>query len=716
MKKILLMAVTALMVGTANAQLQKKQNVGKPQTKQQVAIAKKATFKNYKVAGEKLGVKAIDKESKTFKGTINAKDIKPAFNQFKANRAGAVQEMYEGSGTLRSTNEATEWEMYTGTAQTQSGTVNVIKDLIPNIFGFESGVLAAYTIDGGNIVIQPTLVASFPSEQAPSGTYYLFLESATSNDGSITLTLDDTGAITGSYDIIYSVYPNQVYNYDEWVATYDGIKGAQYNIPGVIKVPNASFETGNLVLFAGLGLNGYSFQSNLAMTGAYSTTNFINRTSDKTTGWEWAAYDATAEEPTVYASGTDTDFSVAFEGNTVLQNVTLVGINQTAQSDPFIFGVGKSKNEDGSNHYENCYIYGSNTESSFDLEGTTAIMTRQDPDGDLTFYTNWGTPDKASNPMSKIYIYHEKPAAPLYITGITLPMVNFTSQEDFNLHIKIVKCSFASANSKPTLGEVIAEGDATKENINASFDVGLTAVEIPLYKTDEDGMSEELDHLFLDDEFIIVIEGWDNGTFSGVLGSQDAPLDNARTSTWFEMQGEEGSMYAYTQWKTSLFVGLLGATYGYLYTTDDTHMVIPEAGGQVSIHVHPMFSYSDAAVEELGYKTRLWLDETVAGNEIPEWLQLGWANEDYEDTFTFDLVAQADALPAGVEGREATIVLYQEGAQLTITVTQGKSTGINVTTKTVKTSNTPMFNLAGQRVNKDFKGLIVKDGRKMINK
>ena len=145
MKKILLMAVTALMVGTANAQLQKKQNVGKPQTKQQVAIAKKATFKNYKVAGEKLGVKAIDKESKTFKGTINAKDIKPAFNQFKANRAGAVQEMYEGSGTLRSTNEATEWEMYTGTAQTQSGTVNVIKDLIPNIFGFESGVLAAYT-------------------------------------------------------------------------------------------------------------------------------------------------------------------------------------------------------------------------------------------------------------------------------------------------------------------------------------------------------------------------------------------------------------------------------------------------------------------------------------------------------------------------------------------------------------------------------------------
>jgi hypothetical protein len=98
--------------------------------------------------------------------------------------------------------------------------------------------------------------------------------------------------------------------------------------------------------------------------------------------------------------------------------------------------------------------------------------------------------------MSKIYMYHEKPAAPLYITGITLPMVSFSAKEGFNLHIKIQKVSYPAGYSKPVLGEVIAEGDASEENINDNFSAGLTAVEFPLYKEDEDGMSTELDYLF----------------------------------------------------------------------------------------------------------------------------------------------------------------------------------------------------------------------------
>ena len=95
---------------------------------------------------------------------------------------------------------------------------------------------------------------------------------------------------------------------------------------------------------------------------------------------------------------------------------------------------------------------------------------------------------------------------------------------------------------------------------------------------------------------------------------------------------------------------------------------------------------------------------------------LRFANEDYDENYTFDLVFAADALPEGVEGRKATIVFMQEGARLEVTVTQGAASGVEVTTKTVKTAETPAFNLAGQRVNKDFKGLVVKDGKKFMNK
>jgi hypothetical protein len=319
--------------------------------------------------------------------------------------------------------------------------------------------------------------------------------------------------------------------------------------------------------------------------------------------------------------------------------------------------------------------------------------------------------------MSKIYCYHEKPAAPLYITGITLPLVNFTSTENFNLHIKIQKVNYPAGATKPTLGEVIAEGDATNENVNANFSAGLTAVEFnSLYTMDENEMSTDLDYLFLDDDFVIVIEGWDNGTFTGVLGSQDAPLDNARPSTWFEMTGKEGSMYYYTGWMTSLFVGFLDATYGYLYTEDSKDIKLDVAGGQAAIKVYPFYRNGEEAAAESG-KTRLFLDENVADNEIPEWLKVSIADEVYtDDEQSFNLVFSAEALPEGVEGRQANLVFMQEGAQLKVTVSQGETTGISATKTVIKTDNAQMFNVAGQRVNKGYKGLVIKNGRKFMNK
>jgi hypothetical protein len=314
----------------------------------------------------------------------------------------------------------------------------------------------------------------------------------------------------------------------------------------------------------------------------------------------------------------------------------------------------------------------------------------------------------------------EKPAAPLSIAGVTLPLYNFVEldpeQNPFNLHIKI--CKVNREDGKIVPGDVIAESDATIEDVNDTYAAnGLSGIEFTkLYIEDEDGMSTDLPYLFLDDEFFVVVEGWDNGSFSGRFLSQEEPLADASTSTWFEMTGVEGKMYQYTTWKTALFIGLMDATYGFLYTEDSKDITLPVEGGQAAIKVHPMYSNGDETAQELGYKTRLFLDETVAGNEIPEWLGVDFANEDYDDTYTFDLVFEAEALPEGVEGRQATITFMQEGARLEVTVTQGKATGINVTTKTVKTSNTPMFNLAGQRVNKDYKGLVVKDGNKFIVK
>ena len=709
MKKFLLLAVAALVAVSADAQLSKKMKSGKLQARQQVE--QKATFsKKYEIAGAKKDVKAVlDKTSKMFKGTVKATNIKPVAKQYKSNRAAAVQEVYEGYGMQRSTSETVDWEMKSGTATLESGEeISLLQNVIPDIFGFEDGVVVEYTVQENKIVIAPQLVASFEHEEAPTGTYYIFLEDANSNDGTITLTMDETGGIDGYYSIIYSVYPAETYNYNDWVATYEGFSNVQYNIPGVLKTPNVSFEQNSLILFAGLGLNGYSYTNNLAMTGAFATTNFVNRTTDKVTDWDWTAWDASSEEPAVFASASDVDFALDLQSD-VVKNVQLVGTNETKSSDPFIFGVGKYIKDDGTPQYENSYLYGGYYNNGWILNNETpAIMTRQDPDGHLKFYSNWATPDIASTSMSKIYCYHEKPAAPLFFTGVTLPLVSFVDNGDFNLHIKIMKCSHQG--TKLTLGEVIAEGNATSENINADFSAGLTGIEIPLYKEDEFGMSIDLDYIFVEDEFVIVIEGWDNGSFSGVLGSQDAPLDNASISTWFEKTGEEGSMYRYTSWPTALFVGLLNASYGYLYTEDNTNITLPSEGGQAVLHINPMLCTSD---DNDNPATLLWIDDE---SDTPDWLSVGLANEAYTETeFSFDLVLEAEALPEGSGNRSAHLVFVQTGAKLVVDVTQNAGSGINTVVTRID-SNAPAYNVAGQRVNNSFKGLVVKDGRKVVVK
>ena len=142
MKKFLLLAVAALVAVSADAQLSKKMKSGKLQARQQVE--QKATFsKKYEIAGAKKDVKAVlDKTSKMFKGTVKATNIKPVAKQYKSNRAAAVQEVYEGYGMQRSTSETVDWEMKSGTATLESGEeISLLQNVIPDIFGFEDGVV-----------------------------------------------------------------------------------------------------------------------------------------------------------------------------------------------------------------------------------------------------------------------------------------------------------------------------------------------------------------------------------------------------------------------------------------------------------------------------------------------------------------------------------------------------------------------------------------------
>lgn len=712
MKKFLLVAFAVLFVGSANAQLAKKQTVGKPKANAQMRtnhVLPQATTKKYEMLPAKQIKPIADLTAKKLQVTPDLKKslklIERPIN--KAARAATIQEMYEATG-VNSDKKAQSWEMYSGTGTYNDGTtVNVLQNLTPDPFDFfEDGIVVEYTLQGNNIIIEPQLLLSATFNE-PIGQAYIVMENASATDRNITLTLDNNGNITGSYNISFNLYSSPDHSPASALGYYyERYTNVKYNLPGIAVAPEVSFEPDNLVLFAGLGVSGAHFVNNLSITSAYAPISFRNLTTDKATEWQWSAIHESADDEAETLTGNEKDYIINTVGLDTYSDIKLIGVNQTATSNPFTFGWGKTDAFVNPQYPDAQFVlYGGGSEYMFEFSnGTYPVMTRQDPDLDLMYYTNWGTPDLYEDSMSKIYCYHEKPATPLYIEGITLPVVAKSFNENFNLHIKIYEATYTG--TRPTLGRVLAEGDATIANVDDTYAAqsGLTAINFDdLYVEDEIGMSESLPFLHIDTEFVVVIEGWDNGTFSAVLGNQEAEVNNARTSTWFEMTGEAGSMYSYGSWPT-LFVGLIGATYGWMHTEDNTDVAISAEGGEATIHIADAFYPAEYTWVESEY-------ETESG--LPEWLEVLYTPGDND--FTWDFVFKAEALPAGTTSREAEFELVQWGAKLAVKVVQS-GTGTGITTVTKVTENGKAYNLSGRQVKAGQKGLMIRDGKKFIVK
>lgn len=653
-----------------------------------------------------------------------------------------IEQEYNGHGIDYFANEPADWVMQRGTRIMDDDRTNFFINMTPllEIFSglYPDGIDVEYEQDGNTITVHPQVIASIDDEE---GTEYIMICSGTSNDGNIVLTESKSGLATiEGESIIIGAWSTSEFDpsFESYLGGYSYIDNVKYRLPDApAEAPtDVAFEPNELVLFAGLGYSGYSYNDNLAIMGAYAPTSFRNATFDIATDFEWLVNE-TVDSKKTPITGNDRDFVLNTTGDATYDTFSLTAYNQKASS-TYTWGTGHCLGSDGSVRYDAIHAYAGSGASSFRFsDGTSAVMTRQNPDYDLTFYVNWATPDIASNysvpSISTIYSYQGKPATPLYLTGVTLPLVSFSATDDFNLHIKLCKCT-RNSRGNLTLGDVIAEGDATLDNVVDDYDAGIKAIEFTeLYVEDEFGMSETVDYLFVEDEFVIVIEGWDNGTFSGVLGSQEYNF-NEITSTWFQSTGET-RLRSYSGGWPQLFIGLLDATYGYLYTEDDTNLIFAAEGGTSSIHINPMYYGVDDETGDPTYNlyTESVIEDGEETDEIPDWISIEIANEDYttatatdddgyEYTYfvngiDYDMVITVDALPEGVSNRTAKFVFFQTGAKLTVTVVQDVDPdGISTVVEKTPIKNSRAYNLAGQPVGKNYKGVVVKDGKKVIVK
>lgn len=628
-------------------------------------------------------------------------------------KAGSVQTTYYGYGTSWSTNEQEDWTVYDG--YDTEGNPYLI-NLIPTIFS-DSNMGAPYTISGSTVTVEPYCVS--PYVDPDNGYYYyLWLCSLTSSDGSIVLTLGDDGSLTTIDDECIGVFafPYGTETFDTTWSTCYGYWSAYDDVNYVLSADDIPVAPANINIAAesiypmvSLSYTGYSYYNHFAIVPPYAPTNFVNYTTGAES-YAWSVTPYSYDDEFGYYEGeavtsTDEDFSFTADPNYVYYGpVTLTATNSAGVDRTYSYGLGIYWYADA-----DLYAYPYMLSGQFDFDDDSSpLIGMYDLDRYNDIYGSLATPDvnTQSYTLSSLIFYQGKPTAPLYLEGINMLVYGFVDNGSANATCQIYKVTRDDSGSQ-TLGDLIAES-STMTYTSGSTYTDLTWSDFYIY--DEDGMTEGIDYLFIEDEFTIVISDWDNGTFTAYPIAEYYQPSNGLSTVGCIMDGEQ---YDFSSMYGHVAVGYVNYAASYLYTEDELNYEAPAEGGSYTVHVEPMYCGYD---EDGNYTTYLYMD---AFTELPDWVTVEISDESYtDDAWYFDLTITVDAIDSSTDGRAGVVSVFQPGARLDITVSQGTATGIdNVQTTATKGSyGGKAYNLAGQRVSTDTKGVVLRDGRKVLNK
>ena len=351
--------------------------------------------------------------------------------------------------------------------------------------------------------------------------------------------------------------------------------------------------------------------------------------------------------------------------------------------------------------------------------------------------------------------FYKKPLAPMCIFGIEGRVNSYSGSLDMIPEGKEVKAHFIRTvdgqygpeETTDTIGTIII----TKDNLTGEYetnDNGVSFNYLEASRVAEDIFGNEyVDPIIVDDQFVISIEGFDQeGVDFGfymadVKGTAGDYYGNGGVfPTLFDYRDAEGNTYdGYWQYNTSrqynMFLQLNVLTDIVRLYDDFNNMTAPVEGGNIYAEVEEEDENGETVTNRYGtiqfQSTKPWVtvDEEEGGEgvenyyfeDLPDWLTVGDVIDTYYTAnYNYALLVQvtAEPLPEGVKGRKAEIRIVSDyGADSgVITVTQGEvdDTGVNTVNAAKNALNGNTYNLAGQQVNSQFKGIVVENGKKAI--
>lgn len=295
-----------------------------------------------------------------------------------------------------------------------------------------------------------------------------------------------------------------------------------------------------------------------------------------------------------------------------------------------------------------------------------------------------------------------------------------------------------AADQSPLPETVLGENDTLIARICTFSDEGLvpyadaicTASDIPVYDAvtngnatlvyrfvewDEDFGLVDAPVILPDEDFIVLFPGFDklSNTFTvpfspadGWAGNGYAILDDNSISTIGYRSNPNIP-------QTNLSVGFEAAIPLIQLADESTIVDFPVEGGYgiTGYNEEDGDPYNDIDFYTLSSAEQWMIVES------PEWVEEILFDEEYLEQGALLWYASAEALPEGVEGRSGQLVFSLYGKEVAVPVKQGK---VDLAVEGVKMAQnkqqTAVYNLMGQRMNANAKGLLIKNGKKYLVK
>ncbi len=482
-------------------------------------------------------------------------------------------------------------------------------------------------------------------------------------------------------------------------------------------------------------------------------------TGAKSYSWEWEQYDTDVDSFTVRNS-TATNLLI----NTMVRESAyapaLTAINGTNTDVYKMTGHYYDTQKKTTTDYESLVGYNSDPiaymEEAYKSQNVKAYLspkwfsagTRQGNSRGVVYYTGAKDADGNTNGCwfgrnwsgwNAMAMYVEKPATRYALRGLQVAYTNYKGTGDAKLTARLYKvhkvASTIGSLDSLVLDDLMGTATATLDTTMA--EAGL----IPFtFQEVEAGLPYDVT-LDIDYAYAIVLSGYDNDNIDSwtMLISCDQ-YDEGYGQHGYMLHINDKDSISAEYGLDNFFSSPLGVTAPTIfldveYPVLDFWYTNSKTGEPIGKNVE--FAANGGKNDVEFYSTHASDEWTVAdkdGNDLPSWLTYTLSDSTANDEYTghSHMVLTAEALPAGVTGRAATVRVSYPGAEQFVYVTQGNVSGVNqVATSNVVVrvengdfvinatagAQAEVYNVAGQLVREATlsEGSNVVDGQSLSN-